>query len=103
MARAHVTARGRVQGVFFRAEAASRARSLGLAGWVRNLSDGSVEAVFEGPQEAVESMLRWCEQGPAGARVEAVDVTWEPAGGRRSVRGSVEQTGYAGTLPRWRG
>ncbi len=67
--------------MFFRAEAASRARSLGLAGWVRNLSDGSVEAVFEGPQEAVESMLRWCEQGPAGARVDAVDVTWEPPEG----------------------
>lgn len=67
--------------MFFRAEAASRARSLALAGWVRNLSDGSVEVVFEGPQEAVESMLRWCEQGPTGARVDAVDVTWElPAG-----------------------
>ena len=55
----------------------ARARSLGLAGWVRNRPDGAVEAVFEGPQEPVESMLRWCEQGPAGARVDAVDVTWE--------------------------
>jgi acylphosphatase len=79
--RAHAVISGRVQGVFFRAEARARARSLGLAGWVRNLADGNVEAVFEGPEEHVASMLRWCEQGPPGARVEAVDVTWEqPAG-----------------------
>jgi acylphosphatase len=79
--RARVVVRGRVQGVFFRAEARARARSLGLTGWVRNLPDGSVEAVFEGPQEAVESMVRWCEDGPAGARVDDVDVMWEqPAG-----------------------
>jgi acylphosphatase len=77
MARAHVTVRGRVQGVFFRAEASSRARSLGLAGWVRNLPDGSVEAAFEGGQEPVESMLRWCEHGPAGASVVSVSVEWE--------------------------
>jgi len=73
-----VVVRGRVQGVFFRAEVSSRARALDLAGWVRNLPDASVEAVFEGPQEAVESLLRWCEHGPAGARVDTVDVTWEP-------------------------
>jgi acylphosphatase len=79
--RARALVRGRVQGVFFRAEASSRARSLGLAGSVRNLPDGSVEAVFEGEQERVDSMLRWCEDGPAGARVDAVDVSWEqPAG-----------------------
>ena len=75
--RAHAVVRGRVQGVFFRAEASARARSLGVAGWARNMPDGAVEAVFEGPQEAVESMLRWCEHGPAGARVDAVDVKWE--------------------------
>ncbi len=79
--RARAVIRGRVQGVFFRAEASARARSLGLTGWVRNLPDGSVEAVFEGPQEAVESMLRWCAQGPAGARVDAVEVAWEPPAG----------------------
>jgi acylphosphatase len=79
--RTHAVVRGRVQGVFFRAEAAARARSLGLAGWVRNMPDGAVEAVFEGPQETVESMLRWCEHGPAGARVDAVDVKWEPPEG----------------------
>ncbi|MGH3083607.1 MAG: acylphosphatase [Gaiellaceae bacterium] len=78
VARARVIVRGRVQGVFFRVEARTRARSLGVAGWVRNRPDGAVEAAFEGPREAVESMLRWSEQGPAGARVDAVDVTWEP-------------------------
>ncbi|HEU0304170.1 MAG TPA: acylphosphatase [Gaiellaceae bacterium] len=81
VARARVIARGRVQGVFFRSEARSRARSAGLRGWVRNRRDGAVEAVFEGPPEAVESMLRWCERGPAGARVDSVEVEWEePAG-----------------------
>ena len=77
-ARARAIVRGRVQGVFFRAEASSRARSLGLVGWVRNVPDGTVEAVFEGEQEHVDSMLHWCEHGPAGARVESVDVEWEP-------------------------
>jgi acylphosphatase len=52
-----------------------------MAGWVRNRPDGTVEAVFEGPRDAVDSMLRWCERGPAGARVDAVDVNWQrPAG-----------------------
>jgi acylphosphatase len=77
MVRAQVIVRGRVQGVCFRAEAAARARSLGLAGWVRNLPDGHVEAVFEGSKEHVESLLSWCEGGPAGARVDGVDVRWE--------------------------
>jgi acylphosphatase len=81
VARARVIVRGHVQGVFFRAEASSRARSLGLAGWVRNRPDGTVEAAFEGERDAVESMLRWCERGPRGAHVDAVDVTWqEPVG-----------------------
>jgi acylphosphatase len=66
-----------VQGVFFREESRSRARSLGLAGWVANRSDGSVEAVFEGPRERVESVVRWCGRGPSGARVDGVDVDWE--------------------------
>jgi acylphosphatase len=77
VARARVVVRGRVQGVFFRAEASARARSLGVVGWVRNRADGVVEAAFEGQTDAVESMLRWCEQGPTGARVDAVEVTWE--------------------------
>jgi acylphosphatase len=77
MKRAHVRVRGAVQGVFFRAEARDRAGSMGVAGWIRNLPDGAVEAVFEGPADRVESMVDWCQRGPAGARVEAVDVSWE--------------------------
>jgi acylphosphatase len=72
---------GAVQGVFFRADARDRARSLGLAGWVRNRPDGSVEAVFEGDAERVESMVDWCRRGPRGAQVEDVEVEWsDPQG-----------------------
>jgi acylphosphatase len=83
IARAHAVVHGRVQGVFFRAEARDRARSLGLAGWIRNRHDGAVEAVFEGELERVESMVRWCERGPSGAAVESVDVEWEEPQGER--------------------
>jgi acylphosphatase len=76
-ARARVRVRGRVQGVFFRVETRDRARSLGLAGWVRNCPDGTVEAVFEGESERVESMVDWCRRGPSGASVDGVDVKWE--------------------------
>jgi acylphosphatase len=87
--RAHVVIRGQVQGVFFRAEARDRAASLGLGGWVRNNPDGTVEAVFEGERERVESMVDWCRRGPALAHVEAVAVAWEePQGDSRfAVRG----------------
>jgi acylphosphatase len=77
MTRAHVTIRGRVQGVFFRMEARDRARSLGLSGWVRNNPDGTVEGAFEGEREGVESMVEWCRRGPAGAVVQDVGVAWE--------------------------
>ena len=76
MKRALVVVRGSVQGVFFRVETRNRARSLGLAGWVRNARDGTVEAAFEGDDERVESMVEWCRRGPAGARVEDVEVIW---------------------------
>jgi acylphosphatase len=85
VARAHAVVRGRVQGVFFRAEARDRARSLGLAGWIRNRHDGAVEAVFEGERERVESMVRWCERGPSGASVESVHVEWEEPEGERGL------------------
>ncbi len=75
-ARARVVIRGRVQGVFFRVETRERARSLGLAGWVRNNPDGTVEAVFEGDRDRVDSMLLWCRRGPAAADVEDVEVEW---------------------------
>lgn len=75
-ARARVVIRGRVQGVFFRAETAERARSLGLAGWVRNNPGGTVEAVFQGDRDRIESMVAWCRRGPASASVEDVEVEW---------------------------
>jgi acylphosphatase len=79
--RAHVVVHGAVQGVFFRVETCDRARSLGIGGWVQNAADGSVEAVFEGDDERVESMVSWCSRGPRGAQVDDVDVTWdEPQG-----------------------
>ena len=68
---------GAVQGVGFRYEARDRARSLGLGGFITNLPDGTVEGAFEGPEEQVESVLTWCRNGPAGARVEDVQVDWE--------------------------
>lgn len=75
--RAHVRVEGRVQGVFFRTETRERARSRGVDGWVRNDSDGTVEAVFEGRRDAVDSLVRWCGEGPRGARVADVRVEWE--------------------------
>jgi acylphosphatase len=70
-----------VQGVFFRAEARARAEALGVAGWIRNADDGTVEAVFEGEDDQVSSLVEWCRHGPAGARVDEVeDVREEPAG-----------------------
>ena len=86
MTRARVQVRGPVQGVFFRAEARTRAESLGVAGWIRNLPDGSVEAVFEGQDERVESMVEWCRRGPPGAGVEAVDVEREEPMGETGFR-----------------
>jgi acylphosphatase len=67
-----------VQGVSFRVLTRDRARSRGVAGWVRNRPDGAVEAVFEGAEEAVRSLVDWCRRGPSGAVVEAVEVEWEP-------------------------
>jgi acylphosphatase len=68
---------GRVQGVFFRDATRRKAESAGLAGWVRNQPDGTVEAVFEGEPERVESMLRFCREGPGRADVERVEVSEE--------------------------
>lgn len=81
MTRARVRVSGLVQGVYFRAETRSRARSLGLSGWVRNSPDGTVEAVFEGERAQVELMVGWCRRGPSGAVVDDVRVEWEPAEG----------------------
>ena len=81
MKRARVVASGVVQGVFFRTETRDRARSLGVAGWIRNVPDGSVEVAFEGDDERVDSMVEWCRRGPSGAGVDDVEVKWvEPEG-----------------------
>ncbi len=79
--RRRVTVEGRVQGVFFRAECRRQAQSLGLAGWVRNHADGTVEAVFEGAAAQVEAMSTWMGHGPSMAVVEHVMVfVEEPEG-----------------------
>jgi acylphosphatase len=77
MIRRRVIVHGRVQGVFFRDSARRRAVDRGVSGWVRNNRDGTVEAVFEGDDEAVESMVRFAREGPRGADVERVEVTDE--------------------------
>lgn len=68
---------GRVQGVYYRATTRDTARETGVDGWVRNLDDGRVEAVFEGPEGAVEEMVAWCETGSEAADVDGVDATYE--------------------------
>jgi acylphosphatase len=75
--RAHVRVFGRVQGVGFRYMAADEARRRRLNGWVRNLDSGAVEAVFQGSKAAIEDMLRWCNEGPSGAYVRQVRVSWD--------------------------
>jgi len=79
--RLSVRIKGRVQGVWFRASTREEARRLGLTGWVANLADGSVAAVFEGTQELLEAMLAWCREGPPHARVDQVEETWGEASG----------------------
>ncbi len=74
--RMRVRVRGRVQGVFFRDSTRREAQARGVSGWVRNLPDGSVEAVFEGEEKDVSAVVAWCGQGPPSARVEKVE-TWE--------------------------
>ena len=75
--RAHVVVSGRVQGVFFRAKTQEKAKELGVFGWVKNLSEGRVEAVFEGERDKVEQMVKWAKKGPPGAIVNDLNVVWE--------------------------
>ena len=77
MVRKRVIVHGRVQGVFFRDTTRRMAESRGVAGWVRNNPDGSVEAAFEGPADAVDAMVRYVHEGPRGAHVERVEVVDE--------------------------
>ena len=75
--RRRVVAHGYVQGVFFRDTTRRRAESMGVAGWARNNPDGTVEAVFEGPPEGVESMVEFCRRGPGRSEVERLEVSEE--------------------------
>jgi len=75
--RVHLIVFGRVQGVFFRAETQKKAREFGITGWVKNLPDGRVEAVFEGERARVEEMLKWAKNGPSGATIDHLDAVWE--------------------------
>jgi acylphosphatase len=68
---------GRVQGVWYRSSAETKAINLGLKGWVRNLWDGRVEAVFEGEEEAVQRMIDWCKKGPSLAKIKQMEIKWE--------------------------
>jgi acylphosphatase len=77
MKRAHLFISGRVQGVFFRSNTRKKALELGLGGWVRNMNDGRVEAVFEGEESSIEKVITWCHQGPSYASVDDVEVSWE--------------------------
>lgn len=77
MKRVHVIIHGKVQGVWFRAHTKEMADKLGLKGWVRNLPDGNVEAVFEGDDESIREMISWCHRGPPLARVDKVEVEYE--------------------------
>lgn len=87
----HVRIEGRVQGVYYRAWTQQNARELGLDGWVRNRADGAVEAVFSGPPDAVDRMLRRCGDGPRDAAVSAVTVIAE--GGAAPDGFSVQPSG----------
>jgi acylphosphatase len=81
--RAALVIRGRVQGVWYRGSMQEEAARLGLAGWVRNRPDGSVEAEAEGEPAVVEALVTWARRGPRGARVSDVEIFWvEPRGER---------------------
>ena len=79
--RAHIFISGRVQGVFFRVETKYEADKRKIKGWVRNLPDGRVEAVFEGEKDSLDELIEFCRKGPPGARVENIKVIWEDYSG----------------------
>lgn len=76
-ARAHVFVEGMVQGVFFRSHVSDQAERSDVTGWVRNLKDGRVEAIFEGEKEDVRMVVDWCRMGPPGTRVTNLKVDWQ--------------------------
>ncbi|HTJ76696.1 MAG TPA: acylphosphatase [Acidimicrobiales bacterium] len=81
-----VLVHGRVQGVFFRDSCAREARAAGVGGWIRNRSDGAVEAHFEGPEPAVDRLVAWCRHGPPRATVTGIDVREDSPAGLESFR-----------------
>ena len=76
--RAHLLVSGRVQGVYFRQSTLIEAKGLEVTGWIRNLIDGRVEAVFEGEEHAVKTLVNYCRQGPPAAKVTYLDVSFGP-------------------------
>ncbi len=76
--RFHAIILGRVQGIFFRATAREHAKALGIKGFVRNLPDGSLELDAQGEEDSLNDFLQWCRHGPPGARVDEVEINWEP-------------------------
>ena len=76
--RARVIVHGYVQGVWFRGSTKDEAIRIGVAGWVMNLPDGTVQALFEGEKKKVEEIIGWCHRGPSAAQVNKVDIFWEP-------------------------
>jgi len=87
---ARIIVEGRVQGVWYRGSAREEATRLGIAGFARNLPDGTVEIVAEGEKERIERLIAWCHKGPPGARVSGVRVTWD-----------VGEGGFEGFSIRW--
>ncbi len=75
--RAHVFFKGRVQGVFFRANAKKRADEIGVYGWIRNLQNGTVEGVFEGERANIEALIEWCRKHQPYAEVDEVEIEWK--------------------------
>lgn len=82
----HMIVRGRVQGVFYRANTEKVAQGLGLTGWVRNCPDGAVEIHAEGEKSRLEELIEWCRRGPALASVSGIDLDWVPPEGHSSFR-----------------
>jgi acylphosphatase len=79
--RVHIFVSGRIQGVFFRHNTQKKAQSLGVTGWVRNLADGRVEAVFEGEKGKIEEMIKWAKRGPFLAKVNGINIEWQECRG----------------------
>lgn len=86
MTRFHVLVSGKVQGVWFRESTRREAERLGVGGWVRNLPDGRVEAVFTGPADAVQGLVAWCHRGPPAAEVERVEAVPQAGGPEPAFR-----------------